>query len=224
MDVAEPTTSAPTESEPDLVRGLTLTHAVCLVVGTVIGAGVFLKAAVMSQAVGSPALVLGAWVVAGLLSLAGALTYAELAALFPHAGGEYVFLREAYGRAPAFLFGWMRLVVGATGAIAGLAVGLATFLSALVPLDGVWADRTFHLLGETITWQFGAKQVVAVAVILVLSALNCVGVSFGGRLQTMMTTLKVAGIALVVVGVFVFSSTARWDHLLHPPGGTHWVG
>ncbi len=218
------TTPADPKVEPALVRGLTLTHAVCLVVGTVIGAGVFLKAAVMSQAVGSPGLVLAAWVVAGLLSLAGALTYAELAALLPHAGGEYVFLREAYGRAPAFLYGWMRLVVGSTGAIAGLAVGLATFLSALVPLQGVWAERTFQFLGETVTWQFGVRQVVAVGVILALSALNCAGVSFGGRLQTVMTGLKVAGIALVVVGVFVFSSTARWDHLLHPPSGTHWVG
>jgi APA family basic amino acid/polyamine antiporter len=216
----------PADSSPDstLVRGLTLTHAVCLVVGTVIGAGVFLKAAVMSQAVGSPALVLAAWVVAGFLSLAGALTYAELAALLPHAGGEYVFLRESYGRAPAFFFGWMRLAVAAPGAIAGLAIGLATFLSALVPLGGPWAERTFELFGETVNWQFGMRQVVAVGVVLALSALNCAGVSFGGRVQTVMTALKVVGIVLLVAGVFVLSGSARWDNLLHPPGGTHWAG
>jgi APA family basic amino acid/polyamine antiporter len=212
------------EAEPGLVRGLTLTHAFCLVVGTVIGAGVFLKAAVMSQTVGSPALVLAAWVGAGLLSLAGALTYAELAALLPHAGGEYVYLREAYGRAPAFLFGWMRLVVGATGANAALAVGLATFLSALVPLEGVWVERTFRFVGEDVTWRLGSQQAVAVGVILALSAVNCAGVAFGGRLHSAVTALKVGGIGLVVVGVFVLSESARWSHLLTPAGGARWAG
>jgi basic amino acid/polyamine antiporter, APA family len=212
------------DAQPALVRGLTLTHASCLVVGTVIGAGVFLKAAVMAQAVGSPALVLAAWVVAGLLSLAGALTYAELAALLPHAGGEYVFLREAYGRAPAFLFGWMRMVVGATGAIAGLAVGLATFLAALIPLDSVWAERTFHVLGQTVTWQFGMRQVVAVGVILLLSAVNCAGVRLSGHVQTFVTALKVLGIAMIIVGVFLFSEGARWENLASPAGGAGWVG
>jgi APA family basic amino acid/polyamine antiporter len=211
-------------SQPALVRGLTLTHAICLVVGTVIGAGVFLKAAVMAQDVGSPLLVLAAWTLAGLLSLAGALTYAELAALMPHAGGEYVFLREAYGRAPAFLFGWMRMAVAATGAIAGLAVGLATFLSALVPLDAVWAERTFQLLGQTVTWQFGMRQAVAVGVILLLSAINCAGVSMSGHVQTFMTGLKVLGIGLVVGGVFLFSGEARWDNLAAPSGGGEWAG
>src|SRR5262245_21967564 len=81
------------KSEPQLVRGLTLTHTIALVVGTVIGTGVFLKAAIMAQAVGSPFLVLAAWLVAGLMSLTGALAYAELGALLPHAGGEYVYLR-----------------------------------------------------------------------------------------------------------------------------------
>ncbi len=211
-------------SEQTLVRGLTLTHATCLVVGTVIGAGVFLKAAVMSQAVGSPVLVLAAWVVAGLLSLAGVLTYAELAALMPRAGGEYVFLREAYGKAPAFLFGWMRMAVAATGAIAGLAVGLATFLSALVPLDTVWAERTFVFLGQTVTWQFGTKQLVAVGVILLISAVNCAGVAVGGHIGTFVTGLKVLGICLIIGGVFLFSGDARVENLANPAGGGGWPG
>ncbi|MGH8186673.1 MAG: amino acid permease [Steroidobacteraceae bacterium] len=103
----------PEELQPR--RGLTLTDAVALVIGTVIGTGVFLKAAVMAQDVSTPALVLAAWVAAGALSLAGALTYAELGGLFPQAGGEYVYLREAYGDGPAFLFGWMRFTVASTG-------------------------------------------------------------------------------------------------------------
>ncbi|MGH9962304.1 MAG: amino acid permease [Pyrinomonadaceae bacterium] len=99
------------EETTPLVRGLTSTHTTLLVIGTVIGSGVFLKSAVMAQEVGSPALVLAAWIAAGFLSLAGALTYAELGALLPQAGGEYVYLRRAYGEAPAFLFGWMRLAL-----------------------------------------------------------------------------------------------------------------
>ena len=101
-----------------LDRGLTLSHTISLVVGTVIGTGVFLKATVMAQTVGSPSLVLWAWVLAGLLSMAGALTYAELGGLLPRAGGEYAYLLEAYGEGTAFLYGWMRFVMGSAGSIA----------------------------------------------------------------------------------------------------------
>src|SRR5499427_8643695 len=92
-----------------LVRSLGLTDSTALVVGKVIGTGIFLKAAVMTQQVQAPGLMLAAWAAAGLLSLAGALTYAELGAMFPRAGGEYVYLRAAYGDAPAFLYGWMQI-------------------------------------------------------------------------------------------------------------------
>ena len=91
-----------------LVRGLGLVAATCIVISDVIGTGVFLKARVMTCNVGAPALVLAVWVAAGALSLAGALTYAELGAMLPHAGGEYVYLRRSYGEAAAFAFGWMR--------------------------------------------------------------------------------------------------------------------
>jgi APA family basic amino acid/polyamine antiporter len=149
----------------------------------------------MAQDVGTPTLVLTAWVAAGLLSLAGALTYAELGAMLPHAGGEYVYLRHSYGAASAFLFGWQRF-------IAALGAGFAVFLSAFLPLNQVWAERKFTLLNQTINWQFGSKQVVAVAVILLLSGVNCLTVAFGGKVQSVLTVLKVAGIAVIVVGVF----------------------
>ena len=118
-------------SSPSLVRGLGLTAAISIVIADVIGTGVFLKARVMTCNVETPWLVLTVWVVAGLLSLAGALTYAELAAMMPRAGGEYVFVREAYGRVWAFLFGWMRFFIGNTGGMAALAAGLAIFLNVL---------------------------------------------------------------------------------------------
>src|SRR6188474_920735 len=200
------------QQRTQLVRGLTLTDTTALVIGNVIGTGVFLKTAVMAQDTGSPALVLGAWVAAGLLSLAGALTYAELGAMLPQAGGEYVYLRRSYGELAAFLFGWMRFVVGGTGSIAILGVGFATFLSAIVPITSVWASSQFVLLGQTIDWQFGSKQLVAVAAIMFFAVINCLTVVVGGRVQSLLTILKLGGIAAVVLGVFFKSNTADWSH------------
>ena len=115
-----------------LVRGLGLIAAISVIIGNVIGTGVFLKARVMTCNVGSPSWVIVAWIAAGLLSLAGALTYAELTAMKPQAGGEYVFLRDAYGRLSSFLFGWMQMFVAKPGsqAAAGMAfaIGMNDFL------------------------------------------------------------------------------------------------
>lgn len=131
-----------------LIRSLDLKKTMALVVGTVIGTGVFLKAAVMSQQMGSPAWVLGCWVFAGLLSLAGALCYAELGALFPRAGGEYAFLKEGYGNGLAFLYGWMRFWIGAPGSIAAYGVGAATFLKSVIPME----NPQFLAVGFIITF------------------------------------------------------------------------
>src|SRR6476469_10118283 len=115
-----------------LVRGLGLVAAISVIIGNVIGTGVFLKARVMTCNVGSPSWVLIAWIAAGLLSLAGALTYAELTAMKPQAGGEYVFLRDAYGRLWSFLFGWMQMLIAKPGSQAAasmaFAIGLNDFI------------------------------------------------------------------------------------------------
>lgn len=213
-----------TEKKDHLIRGLTLTDTTALVVGTVIGTGVFLKAAVMSQEVGTPMLVLGAWVAAGLLSLAGALTYAELGAMLPEAGGEYVYLRHSYGEASAFLFGWQRFIVAGSASIASLGAGFAIFLSSFLPLNAVWAERQFTFLGQVINWQFGAKQIVAVAAILFLTGINCLTVAFGGKVQSLLTVLKLAGIAFVAGGVFFASKTATWANLAASAGANEGVG
>src|SRR4051794_7091289 len=144
-----------------------------------IGTGVFFKAAIMAQQVGSPGMVMLAWLVAGFMSLAGALTYAELGGMLPKAGGEYVYLRAAYGDLWGFLDGWARFVV-ASGGISALGVGFATFLSAIVPVKAVWASAMLHFAGRDIPWQFGLKELIAVAVILLFGAVNCLGVRFGG--------------------------------------------
>ncbi len=212
------------EPKRQLIRGLTATDTTALVVGTVIGSGVFLKTAVMTQDVGIPALVLAAWVAAGLLSLAGALSYAELGAMLPEAGGEYVYLKKSYGETAAFLFGWQRFIVAGSASIASLGAGFAIFLAAFLPLNAVWVHREVSLLGQTIDWQFGPRQVVAVGAILSLSVLNCFAVALGGKVQSALTLLKIGGIAFVVLGIFFFSGSADWSHLRAPAGTVTWSG
>lgn len=202
-----------TNETPQLVRGLKLTGAISLVVGTVIGTGIFLKTTVMTQQVGSPEMVLLVWVAAGLLSLAGALTYAKLGGMLPKAGGDYVYLRAAYGDLPAFLFGWMRFAVGATGSIAALAAGFAIFFTALFGLSAPWYKTSFQLFGGEFVWQFGWAQIVAVLVIAVFSAINCGGVVLGGRAQTILTVSKVFGFVFIIAGVYLFTPGVSWEQL-----------
>jgi basic amino acid/polyamine antiporter, APA family len=214
---------ASSASRRELVRGLGTIDTLSLVVGTIIGTGIFLKAAVMARDLGSPGLVLAAWVAAGLLSLAGALTYAELGVLLPRAGGEYQYLRTAYGDLTAFLYGWMRFTVAGSGAAASLATGFAIFFSALVAAGAPWIARDVSLGGATVHWQLGWPQAVAVGAIVLFSAVNALGVVFGGHVQTVLTVVKVSGILGIVGGVFAFSDGTSWTALessLRTPGLT----
>ena len=210
-DAPSPSVSPPQE----LARALTLRDSIALVL-TVIGTGVFLKAAPMAQLVGSPSKVLLAWLAAGLLSLAGALTYAELGAMMPEAGGEYVFLREAYGDLAGFLFGWTSVMLIASGGLAAVSNAVASFLAAFVKLDSVWVTRDLHLLGQTVHWQLGGQQLVAVAIILLFAAINARGLELGGKVQWAATVAKLGGIAVIVLGAFLLSKTGSWEHLKKP--------
>jgi basic amino acid/polyamine antiporter, APA family len=180
-----------------LVRGLSLLAATSIVVGGVIGTGVFLKARVMTCNVDTPGMVLAAWAVAGLLSLAGALTYAELAVLMPRAGGEYVFIREGYGRPLAFLYGWTRFFVASTGGAAGLAAGFAIFLN--IASGGALASQPYGL------------SLVAAGAIAVVTAVNCAAVTVGGRVATVMAFLKVM-LVLGVGAAALLLAQGDWSH------------
>lgn len=191
-----------------LVRGLTPIHAGALVVGTVIGTGIFLKAGIMSQTVGSAQWMLLAWVAAGILSFVGALVYAEIGSLFPKAGGEYVYIREAYGDLLGFLYGWMRFWIASPGSIAAFAVGGATFLGA-TNIPGVNEYRT----------------PLAVGFILFFTGLSCLSVRFGGGVQSFVTSLKIVIIIGLTLAIFAFSSTGSWSHFApHAVGSGAWPG
>jgi APA family basic amino acid/polyamine antiporter len=188
-----------------LVRGLGLMAATSITVAGVIGTGVFLKARVMTCNVGTPALVVLAWVVAGLLSIAGSLTYAELGAMMPEAGGEYAFVRRAYGRFWAFVFGWMRFFIAGSGGAAALAAGLAIFLN--VVTGGALA-RPIYLLDVHVS----GVTLAAMLAIVAVTAINCAAVSVGGRVASTMAVAKVVLIAGLGAAALTLGG-GSWAHL-----------
>jgi basic amino acid/polyamine antiporter, APA family len=191
-----------TDNQISLVRGLGLVAAISIIIGNVVGTGVFLKARVMTCNLGSPDWVLIAWIAAGFLSLAGALTYAELSAMKPEAGGEYVFLRDAYGRVWSFLYGWMLIFVGKTGAQASVAVVFAIGLNDF--LDGTLRQTLIKTDIAGYPFELTSLQIIAVMMIVIFTTINCASVSFSGRIATALTFVKIALIAFVGVGAFVW--------------------
>ena len=193
-----------------LKRDLGVWSATSLVVGSVIGSGIFLVPATMIQRVGSPDLVFLVWVFGGLLSLAGALSYAELSSALPEAGGEYVYLREAYGPLWGFLYSWTITWVGKSGSIATLATGFVYYLANFLPkLDGV-----VHSIGLPVGPKGGPLEIsygqwMATGLILMLGLVNYYGVKLGGRVQVAFTVTKVGLIGvLIFVGLFFGAGSA----------------
>lgn len=201
-----------------LIRGLGPVATTAIVVGNVIGTGVFLKSRVMTCNVGTPSRVIVVWIVAGLLSLAGALTYAELAAIWPRAGGEYVFIRNAYSARLAFLFGWMRFFASGAGSLAALAVGFAIFLNVLLTGSLNTTYFTLDLPGYSVP--FGSLQIVALAAIAVVTLINCASVSLGGKFAIVLTAIKVGSIIALGAGALLFARGQWSNFLLSGDGGT----
>jgi basic amino acid/polyamine antiporter, APA family len=199
----------PTATGNHLVRGLGLIAATSIVIGEVIGTGVFLKARVMTCNVGSPGMVITIWIVAGLFTLAGGLIYAELAAMMPRTGGEYVFIREAYGRLWGFLYGWMRFFVAAGGSEAALAVGFAIFFNAVT--RGAIGTNYFTLDLAGYQVPFGGVQLLAITAVFVVTLINCATVSISGRITSALTALKVLLVAGVGVSAFLLAR-GDWAH------------
>ena len=207
-----------TPRAPELIRGLNVWHATSIVAGTIIGSGIFLVPAEMMQAVGSAGLVYLAWIVGGLLSFFSALTYAELGAVRPFAGGEYVYVRDAYGPLPGFLYGWTWFLIAKPASIATVTAGLVRVL-------GTFA--VFGFLPRTLlAVHFTASRVlvinyghlVAIAAAVLITALNYVGVRKAGNFQFAFTVLKVAmiiGIAFVALA----ASSGTWSNF-----GTSFAG
>src|SRR4051812_49076244 len=187
-----------------LIRGLGLIAAVSVIIGNIIGTGVFLKTRVMTCNVGDPTWVLLAWIAAGLLSLAGALTYAELTAMRPVASAQNVFLEEAYGKPASFLFGWMQILIARPGSQAAAAIAFAIGLNDF--LDNKLARTLGAFDVGSVHVEFTTLQIVAVMVIIIFTTLNCASVMLAGRIATALTFVKIALILFVAIGAFVLVS------------------
>jgi APA family basic amino acid/polyamine antiporter len=181
-------------ASPGLVRGLGLLDATMLIVGSSIGSGIFVAPSIMAGYVQTPGVLLGLWVVGGLLTLFGALAYAEMAAALPRAGGQYVFLGQAFGPLWGFLYGWTFLLAINTGFIAAVAVAFAKYLGIFVP--GIGEGNV--LLGSG-RLSLNTAQVVALVVIAALTYLNVRGLRTGAVVQNIFTIAKVAAVAVLVV-------------------------
>lgn len=190
---------------PKLVRGLGLMDASMIVVGSMIGSGIFITSAESARLVGAPGWLLVAWALAGVLTITGALCCAELAAMMPRAGGQYVFLREAYGPAAGFLFGWSLLLVIQTGTIAAVAVAFARFMGVLAPQisESNYIIAPTHLFfGYAIS--LSTAQLVAILLILLLTIINTRGLKTGKLIQNTFTFTKTAAlVGLILVGLFL---------------------
>jgi APA family basic amino acid/polyamine antiporter len=187
---------APSSTAPELRRVLGLFSIIGIVVGAMIGSGIFINPAKVAKDVGTPAMMLAVWIVGGILSFFGALAIAELAAMYAQAGGIYIYLREAYGSAVAFLFGWTLFLVVESGTIATLAVGFSSkYLPYFVDLSGL------------------QTKVVAVSLIAILAAVNVFGVKKGAFLMNFLTSVKFVGLIGVCAVVFIFAKGSTGNFL-----------
>jgi APA family basic amino acid/polyamine antiporter len=199
------TLAAPADSTSGhFKRAMGLVDATAIVVGSMIGSGIFIVSAETARHVGSTGLLLACWLIAGLMTIVAAICYSELAAMYPKAGGQYVFLREAFGPLPGFLYGWTLFAVIQSGTIAAVGVAFSKFLGVFLP---VLSNK--HILLDTGSWKLNAGQIVSVVLIAFLTWLNCRGIQTAKTIQTTFTATKVAALgALIVAGVFSVSKFA----------------
>jgi APA family basic amino acid/polyamine antiporter len=200
-----PTAAQAVKPRIELARDLGVSHAGAIVVGTIIGSGIFLVPAEMMQAVGSAKLVYLAWLVGGLLSFFGALTYAELGAMKPQAGGEYVYVRDGYGPLAGFLYAWTWFLIAKPASIATVTTGLVRILGTFP----AFAFFSNHVINHPFPISYG--QLVAIAATVLISLLNYIGVKKAGEFQLVFTLLKVAIILGIVLIGFSFRA-GSWSH------------
>jgi APA family basic amino acid/polyamine antiporter len=202
------------QQDQEFVKALGLTSATMLVMGSMIGSGIFIVSAEISREVNSPALLIGAWLVTGFMTIVGALSYGELAAMMPRAGGQYVYLREALGPLWGFLYGWTLFLVIQTGTIAAVGVAFGKFLGVFFPSisSSHWILHLWKVppipIGPMVLGNMdvglSTQNLVAILVVIALSIVNVFGVRTGAMIQNIFTAAKVSALAgLVLFGLFI---------------------
>ena len=207
-----PQAAAP--AAPELVKALGLTSATTLVMGSMIGSGIFIVSAEIGREVNSPALLIGAWLVTGFMTIVGALSYGELAAMMPRAGGQYVYLRESLGKLWGFLYGWTLFLVIQTGTVAAVGVAFGKFMGYFFP--SISAENWIWHIAKVPPIHVGpmvlgnmdvglnTQNLCGIVIVIVLTGLNIFGLKLGAAVQNLFTIAKVSALALLVIaGVFV---------------------
>jgi APA family basic amino acid/polyamine antiporter len=194
----------PDPNDQKFIRGLGLLDSTMLVAGSMIGSGVFIVSSIIARQVGAPGWLLVVWIITGFLTLTAALSYGELAAMMPKAGGQYVYLREAFSPLWGFLYGWTLFLVIQTGTIAAVAVGFARYMGVLVP----WVSESNYLIAPIrfggYAFSVSTAQFVGLAMIALLTFMNTRGLKLGKIVQNIFTTAKTGAlIALIVLGIVV---------------------
>tara|TARA_B100000029_G_scaffold58977_1_gene53157 strand:+ start:52784 stop:54160 length:1377 start_codon:yes stop_codon:yes gene_type:complete len=205
--IIEPT---PDSGQPKLLRALGAKTGMALIIGAIIGSGIFMVPSSVASLVGSPSLSLLVWICAGILAAAGALCFAELGAAIPHSGGMYVFLKRAYRvDIIAYLFGWATLFITMTGAMGAVASAFARYAGGLFAIDDIWSERF-----------------IAVGCILFLTFINCLGIKVGGLFQNIFAFIKVGSVLAVIVTGIVLGqgSTVEWTPIVQETTGASLIG
>lgn len=188
-------------------RQLNLLDAVLIVSSGMIGSGIFIVSADMSRLLGGPGWVLLGWALSGVITLLAALSYGELAGMYPHAGGQYVYLREAFGPLTGFLYGWTLFVVIQCGTIAAVAVAFAKFTGVLVP----WFSEQ-HILFESGSFKISAAQLLGIFSIFLLTLFNAQGIRYGQLINRFFTSAKLLALfGLIVLGLVIFQDNSIWQ-------------
>ena len=220
------------KSRPGLLPALGLFSAIMLVAGGVIGSGIFRKAGVMAQQVGSPEVLLGIWVGAGLISLMGTLCNAELASMMPQTGGQYLYLERTFGSFVAFLYGWALFAVIQSGSIAAVCYVFAEYGTKFLNLPEAapaLADFHFHVpwIGDIAPFKKLGVKAVAAAVIILLTVVNYLGVRLGGLVQNIFSIAKISAMVGLIIAVAVTTGVGQWtnlaqDSVIIQPAGLAW--
>src|SRR5712675_1696955 len=216
----DPSTASPSatvkssEAQPTLVRGLSLLDSVLLLAGGIIGSSIFLTAKDIAGPLPHPLLFLLVWVLGGVISLCACVAFAELGSMFPDSGGQYVYLREAYGDLPAFLYGWMLFSVANGGTIAALSVASAAYAGNIVPFIS-----QEHVVFSAAGMPFTRAHAVGLVLIAILTCVNVVGLRWGALLQNISTWTKFTAMAVFVVLGFAIGRGHWANFTTHAPGG-----
>ena len=196
---APPNPAQAPEESGQLIRGLKLFDATTIIIGSMIGSGIFIVSADMARALQSPGLLLIAWIIAAVMTILAALSYGELAAAMPHAGGQYVFLREAFGPLFGFLYGWTSFLVIQTGTIAAVVVAFSKFIGIFLP----WVSTSRILVPFPFGYHLSSQHLVAILVLAFLTWVNCMGLREGATVQNIFTVTKVGGLLVLLVMGFM---------------------